>query len=70
MMGKLKKMSVREVYGKNVMRLSIDIPLEEVRGTNVDGEDLPEWARSRVGKNLGVDITTLDEQGQDTVVEE
>jgi hypothetical protein len=69
MIGKLKKRSVRDKYGKRVMRLSIDIPVQEVPEKEMDGEDVNDWLENRVGELIGFDVTSLEDQDQKVIMD-
>lgn len=67
MIGKLKRVSVREVYQKKVVRVEIDVPFDDVKGREMDDDDLMEWLNHRVTHHVGFNLTTLDEQEQDVI---
>lgn len=67
MIGKLKRVSVREVYQKRVVRVEVDVPFKDIKERNMDDDDLMEWLNHRVTHHIGFDLTTLDEQDQDVI---
>lgn len=69
MIGKLKSKNVRTVRDKKVMRLQIDIPYQQTKGTEVDGEKMSNWTERRVGELVGFDLTALEDQNQETLME-
>lgn len=70
MIGKLKKYSVREVYDKNVARVAVDIPMNQLSGREVDEEDIEDFLQKNVGTEIGFDISALDDTDQESLEQE
>lgn len=69
MIGRLKKTSTRDVHGKKITRISIDLPRQELLGSDVDGEGIEEFLHSNVGDLVGFDVTALEDQDQEVIME-
>lgn len=69
MIGKLKKVSVRERYSQQVVRVAIDFPKQEVDGKEMDGDDLMEWLNNSVSGPVAFRFDTLSSEDQQQIVE-
>lgn len=70
MIGKLVSKTVRTVYQKKVVRLTIDVPFDRVQSDDIDEEDLLEWLDNNVDSEIGFEVTALEEQDQDVIMED
>ena len=67
MIGKLKSKEVRTVRQKKVLRVTLDFPLSDARNHVVDDRELLPYLDSRVGENIGVNFTVIENEGQMTL---
>jgi len=69
MIGQLVSKNVRTVYDKKVVRLKVDFPYYALTSLFVGDTEAMEWLDQRVGGELGVELTTLEDQEQETLPE-
>jgi hypothetical protein len=62
--GKLKSTTTRTVHAHKVVRLKIDLPYQTIRDTEVNGDDALAFLNVRTGKEIGVEVTALEDQSQ------
>lgn len=67
MIAKLKSKEVRTVRKKKVLRVTLDVPLSHARGHVVEGRELLPYLDSRVGEELGINFSVLENEGQMTL---
>jgi len=67
MIGNLKSKEVRTVRDRKVLRVTLDFPLGHAKECAVDGRELLPYLDSRVGEDIGIMFSTLEDEGQMTL---
>jgi hypothetical protein len=67
MIGELKSKEVRTVRNQKVLRVTLDFPLEHARDCTVEGRELLPYLDGKVGENIGIRFSTLEDEGQMTL---
>lgn len=70
MIGRLVSKNVRTVYNKKVVRLTVDLPFDRVEAQEMNDSEMLRWLDKRVDSEVGFDITTLEDQEQDVIMED
>jgi hypothetical protein len=69
MIGKLISESVRTVYDKKVVRLTIDFPYEQMESGLVDEDEMMEWLDHKVGSEISLEVKALADDDQEVLEE-
>jgi hypothetical protein len=69
MIGKLISKTVRTVYEKKVVRLTIDFPYKEMESGLVDEDEMMEWLDNKVGSEISMEVQALADDDQEVLEE-
>lgn len=64
MIGKLKRYGVRDVRGKRVARLEVDVPIDSLDGEEVNGVMLQRYLETNVGSHVRFDVGVVSDEQQ------
>lgn len=70
MIGKLVSKTVRTVYEKKVVRITVDVPYDRASHLDIGEEDMLRWLDQNVDGEIGFGITTLEDQDQEVIMED
>jgi hypothetical protein len=69
MKGNLKRKETRTVYEEKIVRLTIDISMDEIESSEGERQDFLNFLDVKVGRDVSVDIGGFDDEDQHRLVE-